>query len=200
MEPIKTILASMFVAVFLMSCANKNVIVLLPGSEGKTGRILVSNRGGELLLAEPKQATDIASADAAPSTPFPMSDERIQAAFGEALSALPQPPVHFVLYFRSGTAELTEESRKLLDEVLSTTGSRKSTDVSVVGHTDRVGSREANYSLGLERTGMISRMLVSQGIDRDFIDASSHGEDNPLIKTDDNLPEPRNRRVEIVVR
>ena len=42
--------------------------------------------------------------------------------------------------------------------------------------------------------------LASQGIEREFIEASSHGEDNPLIKTDDDVPEPRNRRVEIVVR
>lgn len=200
MKSIKTILASMLVTIFLLSCAHKNVIVLLPGNDGKTGRIEVSNKGGGLLLVEPKQATTIASADAAPSTPFPMSDEKIRTTFGDALAALPLPPVHFVLYFKLGRAELTEESRKQLDEVLSTARSRRTTDVSVVGHTDRVGSREANYRLGLERTGMVSQMLVAQGIGRDFIDASSHGEDNPLIKTEDNVPEPRNRRVEIIVR
>jgi outer membrane protein OmpA-like peptidoglycan-associated protein len=200
MASIKTILASILVTIILLSCANKNVILLLPGPEGKTGRIVVSNKGGDLLLTEPKQATAIASADVAPSTPFPMSDEKIQATFGNALTALPAQPVHFVLYFKTGTAELAEESRKLLDEVIATTVSRKSSDVSVVGHTDRVGSREANYRLGLERTGIVRQILVSHGIDQDSIDVSSHGEDNPLIKTDDNLPEPRNRRVEIVVR
>ena len=200
MALIKTILASIFFTIILFSCANKNVIVLLPGPEGKTGRIVVSNKGGDRLLTEPKQATTIAYADVAPSTPFPMSDEKIQSTFGNALTALPAQPVHFVLYFKSGTSELAEESRKLLDEVIATVASRKSSDVSVVGHTDRVGSREANYRLGLERTGIVRQILVSQGIDQDSIDVSSHGEDNPLIKTDDNVPEPRNRRVEIVVR
>jgi outer membrane protein OmpA-like peptidoglycan-associated protein len=200
MESVKLFLAGVCATLLLLSCAPKNVIVLLPGPEGKTGSILVSNRGGEQLLGLPKQATAIASVEAHPSRPITMSDEEIQATFGWALTALPQPPVHFVLYFRSGGVELTEESRKLFEEVLATVLSRKSSDVSVVGHTDRVGSREANYQLGQERTGMVRQILISQGLDPEFIDTSSHGEDNPLIKTGDNVPEPRNRRVEIVVR
>lgn len=195
-----TPIAGIFVMLLLVSCAKKNVFVLLPGPDGKPGKITVSNKSGEQLLTEPKQATAVATAGDSPASPFSMSDEKIQERFGEALTALPLQPVHFVLYFKAGTTELTEESRKLLDEVIAAALSRKSTDVSVVGHTDRMGSREANYRLGLERTGIVSEMLVSHGIDLDYIDVTSHGEDNPLVKTNDDVPESRNRRVEVVVR
>ena len=184
----------------LLSCAGKNQFVLLPEADGKTGKILVSTKGGQQVLTEAKQATDIEDADKAPSKPFPMSDEEIESAYGEALSALPQPPVHFILYFKSGSVELSDESREVIGEVLKEAKRRKSADISIVGHTDRVGSREANFKLGMERTEMVKRMFVVQGIDGEYIDTSSHGEDNPLIKTDDETTEPRNRRVEVVVR
>jgi outer membrane protein OmpA-like peptidoglycan-associated protein len=200
MKTVKTLFLSLLTLLSLASCASKNVVVLLPGPEGKAGRILVSNEGGKQLLTEPNQATAIASQNVSPSAPFRMTDENIRATYGEALAALPSAPIHFILYFKTDSTELTDESRKLLEEILSTTLSRKSTDISVVGHTDRFGTREYNFKLGLERAGLVKQILVTQGIDPDFIDVTSHGEDNPLVKTDDEVAEPRNRRVEVVVR
>jgi outer membrane protein OmpA-like peptidoglycan-associated protein len=57
-----------------------------------------------------------------------------------------------------------------------------------------------NYKLGLDRAQEIRDLLVSQGIDPKVIEVTSHGEDNPLVKTEDDVPEPKNRRVEIVIR
>lgn len=195
-----TLFLSLLTLFSLASCANKNVVVLLSGPDGKAGRILVSNKGGTQLLSEPKQATAIQSQTVSPATPFQMTDDKIRTTYGDALIALPPSPTHFILYFKTGSTELTEESRELLVEVLSTMRNRKSTDVSVVGHTDRVGTREYNFKLALGRAELVKQILVSQGIDPDFIDVSSHGKDNPLVKTDDEVSEPRNRRVEIVVR
>ena len=199
----KSIIVSLFVGftLLLASCAaDRNVVVLLPDSNGKTGSIVVSNQAGSQLISEQKQATMISSSTTAPSSPAPMDDETIQKNFGEALSVLPPPPIHFILYFKTDTTELTDESRRLLVTVLPATVERKSTDVSVVGHTDRVGTREYNYNLGMERALLIKKMLVNLGIDQRLIEVTSHGEDNPLVKTADDVSEPRNRRVEVVVR
>ncbi len=38
------------------------------------------------------------------------------------------------------------------------------------------------------------------GVDPKGIRTTSHGEGNPLIPTKDNVAEPRNRRVEVIVR
>jgi outer membrane protein OmpA-like peptidoglycan-associated protein len=183
------------------SCArNGNVFVLLPGPDGKTGEIRVTSKGGTQILRQPKQTVVVQSAESAPSLPMSMNEEKIRENFGDALSALPAPPVHFTLYFNVDSAMLTGESQKSLQQVLTAVVSRKSTDVSVVGHTDRVGTREYNYRLGLGRARMIANILICKGIDRAFVSVSSHGEDDPLIKTGDGVPEPRNRRVEVIVR
>ncbi|NMC75277.1 MAG: OmpA family protein [Geobacteraceae bacterium] len=185
----------------LASCAGeRNLVVLLPDSEGKTGSIVVSNQAGSQLISVQKQATVISSATTAPSPPAAMDDEAVRKNFGAALDALPLPPIHFILYFKTDSTELTDESRRLLATVLPATVDRKSTDVSVVGHTDRVGTREYNYNLGLERALLVRKMLVYLGIEEGLIEVASHGEDNPLVKTADEVQEPRNRRVEVVVR
>jgi outer membrane protein OmpA-like peptidoglycan-associated protein len=186
---------------FLISCApKKNLVVLLPDPDGKVGKIEVSNKGGTQSLTEPRQATEIKTADVSPSSPVSMKQEEVVKIFGDALSAQPDAPLRFLLYFQSGTTELTEESQRQVSEILAAIEVRKSKDVSIVGHTDRVGSTETNYRLGLERAESIKSILLSKGVDPSGIEVTSHGEDNPLVKTEDEVAEPRNRRIEITVR
>jgi outer membrane protein OmpA-like peptidoglycan-associated protein len=54
--------------------------------------------------------------------------------------------------------------------------------------------------LGLERVESVKALLVSKGVDPSGIEVASHGEDNPLVETEDEVAEPRNRRIEITVR
>jgi outer membrane protein OmpA-like peptidoglycan-associated protein len=203
MKMIRTLIICLLALSSLISCASSNksmVVVLLPGPDGKTGKIVVSNKGGTQLIGEPDQATEVHSATVAPSAPFAMKDEKIKEDFGDALSALPSPPIHFILYFHSGTTILTEQSQKLLMEILPAMSSRKTAGVSVVGHTDSEGSRKMNYQLGLDRALAVKQLLITKNIDPGTIEVTSHGEDNPLIKTVDDVPEPRNRRVEVILR
>jgi len=189
-------------AIFLLiSCASKkNLIVLLPDSNGQAGKIVVENKGGTQILTEPGHATEIRAVDVSPTPPVSMKEEEVLKEFGEALSALPEPPIRFLLYFISGTSKLIPESQKRIPEILHAIEARKSKDISIVGHADRVGSRKDNQRLGLERAVSIRNIFVFRGVDPSGIEVVSHGEDNPLIKTEDNVPEPRNRRVEITIR
>lgn len=176
------------------------MVVLLPDPDGKVGRVVVSNKGGTQVLKNAGHMVEVPDADKAPLPPVAMDAGQIGRNFGEAMSLVPPPPIHFILYFKTDTTELTEESRKLLAQVLPTTVERRSTDVSVVGHTDTTGTREYNCNLGMERALLIKKILVSLGSDPAYIEVTSHGEGNPLVKTADEVPEPRNRRVEVVVR
>ena len=187
---------------FLNSCAarQKNLFVLLPDPDGKVGQIIVTNQGGSQVVAKPMHATEVKDAKAPPTEPFPMEKSEIDKIFGAALAAQPDPPAHYTLYFRTGSTDLIADSEKLLPEILAMIEARKSTDISVVGHTDRVGTTQQNYRLGLDRAGGVRQILVSKGVDPSIIEVDSHGEDNPLIKTEDEVPEPRNRRVEVTVR
>jgi outer membrane protein OmpA-like peptidoglycan-associated protein len=50
------------------------------------------------------------------------------------------------------------------------------------------------------RAQKIRDILVSHGIDPQYIEVYGLGEDMPLVKTENGVPEPRNRRAEVKVR
>ncbi len=195
------------IALILAGCAaaperaapSRDVIVLLPDADGKTGAIVVSAGGSERVLTEPRQAVTVAPGRA-PSEPFVMTGKEVRDAVGPALEALPLPPARFVLYFKWDSTVLAVESAARLGEIVRTIRERASTDVSVVGHTDTVGGKAYNDGLSLERARAVAARLAAEGVKRSILEISSHGKSNPLIPTGDQVPEPRNRRVEVTVR
>jgi outer membrane protein OmpA-like peptidoglycan-associated protein len=70
----------------------------------------------------------------------------------------------------------------------------------VTGHTDRVGTVESNDALSLRRARLIRDRLLSVGVAAERVEAVGRGEREPLVPTADEVPEPKNRRVEIRVR
>jgi outer membrane protein OmpA-like peptidoglycan-associated protein len=194
-------LVILFWIVLLSACASKqNYFVLLPDPDGKVGKIEIINKGGTQVLSASGQAVKVESGDKAPSAPFQMDQKQITELFGEALSAQPETPLVFVLYFKLGSTDLTEESQKVLPEILEKIKKRKSPEIIIIGHTDRVGPQDLNYKVGLNRAKAFLNQLLFLGLDPKMIEIISHGEDNPLIKTADEVAEPRNRRIEVVVR
>jgi outer membrane protein OmpA-like peptidoglycan-associated protein len=123
--------------------------------------------------------------------------------FGPALSAQPDPPsrfISFLLFFENDTTKLTHESKNLMAEILGTIKSRKSNEVFLVGHTDLVGPEGYNNALSSRRANYVRDLLVSSGIKLNTLFVSYYGKARPLVSTKDEVPEPRNRRVEVIVR
>ena len=201
-----------FVAALGVACAGKHatipappqtartLVVLLPDSDtGVTGRAFVENKSGITDLNAARDSST-ATPSAAPTAVTTMSEEEVQRLFGDTLSALPPAPVHFTLYFKFESDELTDESRALLPQILNTVKERAIPEVLVVGHTDTMGTPRANIDLGLTRANTVRTLLVQVGLDPTMLEVRSHGESDLLVKTPDETPEPRNRRVEISVR
>jgi outer membrane protein OmpA-like peptidoglycan-associated protein len=127
-----------------------------------------------------------------------MSEEEVQRVFGDTIAALPPAPVHFTLNFLFESDELTDESRALLPEILQTVRQRAFPEVLVIGHTDTMGTPQANLQLGMTRATAVFRILIQVGFDPATIEVRSHGESDPLVKTPDQTPKrnavPRFRR------
>lgn len=195
---------SAFVAfVFMagMGCATtRNVVVLVPDPDGRLGSAQVTNAAGSASLTRSGDSTALKSASAAPSAPKPMSAANIQKIFAPALAAEPAPPLKYLIYFKRDSANPDEASQETIGKVLAAIKERDSRDISVVGHTDRSGDDAYNLKLSIERATHIRDLLVQAGVPNDLIEVKSHGEGNPLIPTADGVEEPRNRRVEVVVR
>lgn len=176
------------------------LIALLPDPETKTtGRARVSNEFGAINLMTARAAT-LATATAAPGAVTTMSEAEVTKMFGEALAGLPPAPRHFTLQFRFESDALTPESSALIPDILKAVKALTVPEVVAVGHTDTMGDPKSNVALGLKRAEMVRSILIQAGLPSSTIAIASHGEADLAVPTRNNVPEPRNRRVEITVR
>jgi outer membrane protein OmpA-like peptidoglycan-associated protein len=183
--------------VLVAGCASKGSVVLLPENDGKPTAVTVTQGEKTIVLDQPYAAADVTWRGA---RAFQSSAQDVQARFGAALAAQPLRADTFVLYFIEGKDELTDESRRQFDAILSEVARRPVPDVLVVGHTDAVGSHPLNDALGLQRAQAVRTALIAVGIPDADIQAISRGKRAPAVPTADGVAEPRNRRVEIIIR
>lgn len=200
MKTIINTLASLSLVLILAGCCARSMVVLIPDPDGNVGQLVVANEGGQQVLNEKNQSVQVTDRKTAPSKVTTLSAEEIRSTFSDALAAQPLSPATFILYFLQDSNELTDESKAVLPQIFQTIQKRGSTDIVISGHTDTVGTKEYNYKLALERAQVTSEILVANGAVPANITITSHGEGNPLIKTADEVAEPRNRRVEVVIK
>ena len=190
-------IATLLAIALICGCATKASVVLLPEADGKPTAVSVRHGASEVVLDQPYAAADVKTIGVRRSQ---SSAEDVEARFGPALAAQPARPQTFVLYFVEATEEFTDESRQLVATVLTEVARRPVPDVLVVGHTDAVGSDQFNDALGLRRAEAVRAALIDAGVPASDVQAISRGKRALAIKTPDGRAEPRNRRVEIIVR
>jgi outer membrane protein OmpA-like peptidoglycan-associated protein len=191
-----------FLLLLIMSgCATvKDTVVLVQDDDGKVGKVTVTTKGGSKTLTAANMMVEVTRSGKSPSDPVEMDQRQIDSLFSDSIKALPLAPVSILLYFTSNTTELTTESKAYIPEVLSITKKRAFYEISIIGHTDTTGTDEYNMSLSLARAVAVRDIFVSHGIHPSKMELSYHGKRDPLIPTGDNTSEPRNRRVEVIVK
>jgi outer membrane protein OmpA-like peptidoglycan-associated protein len=192
-------LTGALLAFALSACAEtlpRDVVILLDSPDGEAGAVEVTTSSGSSVLDQSGQAVALSGKQDVTVAP----DEAVRGAFGDALAAEPEVPENFNLNFEFDTVVLTEESKATIPDIVAAVGRREVVDVSVVGHTDRAGDDVYNNRLSSGRAIAVRDSLVERGVDPTTIEVVFHGENNPLIETDDGVLERRNRRVEVTVR
>jgi outer membrane protein OmpA-like peptidoglycan-associated protein len=111
------------------------------------------------------------------------------------------PSVNLTVNFALGSAELTPQAIKTLDDL----GKALSSDTlanfrfRVEGHTDTVGTREFNRSLSERRAAVVVEYIVEKyKVPAGRLEPAGLGADHPLVQTADQVAEARNRRVQVV--
>ncbi|MDB5759976.1 MAG: OmpA/MotB domain protein [Burkholderia sp.] len=183
--------------VAMTGCASKSYVVLVESPDGSTGAIIVDNGQGGQLVNRKNQGVAMNGRTAAP---FYVEAARLQADFAAAQDAQPALPVRYQFYFNMGDTSLTSESASFIPVVLDDVRRRGAAAVSIIGHTDTMGDDAFNEKLGLMRAQSIEALLQQTGLQALELSVVSHGKRNLLVPTGDNVPEPRNRRVEVNIR
>ena len=173
-------------------------VVLLPENGGASSAVSVGAGNRTTVLDQPYSAATVDTRGAIDKRT--VTPEEVKRTFAEALAAQPPQEVSFILYFETNSVEVNAASRPTLDALFAEVAKRSAVEVQVTGHTDRVGSLADNDRLSQQRAEAVRVMLLQRGIQASFLRAVGRGEREPLVPTTDEQPEPRNRRVEVIVR
>jgi outer membrane protein OmpA-like peptidoglycan-associated protein len=160
--------------------------------------LLVQSERGEIILDQPYKAVDV-YADGRVETKV-LDAEAVHQQFKDALSAQPQRPISYTLYFITEKDELTPESKLTMEQMKTELTRRAFPEITVIGHTDSAGTAAYNDALSLKRAEAMRQIMEEAGIPSKLIKSAGRGSREMLVKTEDGVSEPRNRRVEISIR
>jgi outer membrane protein OmpA-like peptidoglycan-associated protein len=182
----------------LTSCSSRqSLFVVLPNPDGSSGAVTIEDGQKSVLLDHPYAAGEVRGGVAAP---VKVDQAQVQQIFGNALSAQPILPAHFVLYFEKDSDILTPDSQRQYLAVFADIKRRSVYEVEVIGHTDTLGTVPHNQQLSMSRAVMIRERLEHDRISAKSISVAGRGQLDLAVPTGDQVAEPRNRRVEITVR
>ena len=179
------------------------MVVLLPDAEGRVGDLRVCSSQSEVQLDQAYQSVAFDPQSKSVPLASPMEKQEIVKRFDGALSAEPEIPTRidcFTLYYKTDSVELTPDSSRSIGDIIAFFKQVDVRKLYVIGHADRLGSKRYNRKLSRKRAVAMKNRLVAGGIRSDCISVSFLGETDPQIETDDEVEEPLNRRVRIVVK
>ena len=161
--------------------------------------------GGVLLTPSPGRAADPPTPaqlieSLAPSPATPPATRGIRLGDAETKTA-PQGSVSLNIPFGNNSSAITPEAAKVLDALADAFADAKLAESKfrVEGHTDTVGSPEANQSLSERRAAsVVDYLTAKRHVASSRLTAAGVGQDGLLVATGPGVREPRNRRVLVV--
>jgi outer membrane protein OmpA-like peptidoglycan-associated protein len=116
----------------------------------------------------------------------------------------PPPPViekarHFQVFFDFDKSEITAAAARVIADAAASVKAGHLTHITVVGHTDTVGSVQYNQGLSERRASAVATELVHDGVASGEIMTKGVGKTDLLVPTKDGVREAQNRRATIDV-
>ncbi len=103
------------------------------------------------------------------------------------------------LFFAYGKAEIAPESYPELDRMIEYMNEYPSMVVEIRGHTDNIGSLDANQKLSQDRADAVKKYLINKKIGLARVNSKGFGESKPIASNDTDEGRGKNRRVEFSI-
>lgn len=120
----------------------------------------------------------------------------------QTMSSPPPPPPmqrNYTVLFDTGKATLSAASASTIATAANSFKTSGAHAVAVSGHTDTTGSPQFNLQLSRQRAAAVQAELQRNGVPGAAIAALGYGEENLPVRTANNVPEQRNRSVDIAI-
>ena len=103
------------------------------------------------------------------------------------------------ILFDFNKSTLKADAKTELDKFTADMADMPLANINVYGHTDNIGSEEANQKVSNQRAEAVSSYLIKKGIDKNRIAAEGLSYNFPVASNDTEEGRAQNRRVEIYI-
>jgi outer membrane protein OmpA-like peptidoglycan-associated protein len=111
-----------------------------------------------------------------------------------------QIPLPSTVLFNFGKADLNiAQAGPYMDKIAALIKNKSSKPVAVEGHTDNVGSLEANQNLSEARARVVRDALLARGVPAERLKAEGFAYLRPVVSNSNDEGRALNRRVEIMI-
>ena len=110
-----------------------------------------------------------------------------------------QSQIHLNIHFPNNEFHLSEKSKSSLDSLIATLkNTPEAFSITVIGHTDNVGSPSYNQSLSLKRATETRNYFLNKGFKH--LKHPGHSLNEPIADNNSEQGKQQNRRVEIIIK
>lgn len=110
-------------------------------------------------------------------------------------------PKKYIIYFDFDSSAINQQSSIVIWNFIEDIQKIKNKYIiNIIGHADRVGSKEYNEKLSKRRADTIKHYLIRNGVPEESIKVKWQGEINPLVITKNDFKEELNRRVDLEIK
>ena len=182
----------------ILKAANVDITKLAPSISMATQRIAQHQGALDYLgVVEPDQAKE---QDIAVGKVEPTDEPKISRAKADLIRpAAKLDGRSFTLYFENNEAKLDRSDMTSVAEACRYAATLPKARFVIAGYTDTVGPSSYNDRLSRQRAESAANAIKNDPRFREALSVVEFGENALAVNTDDETPEPMNRRVEITV-
>jgi len=114
-------------------------------------------------------------------------------------TTVPRTFVFEDLNFETGSAALTPDSRRVVNDLIVIMKAYPAARAQLAGHTDNTGDAASNKTLSESRAKTVRDAMVAGGIDAARLEAVGYGQEKPIASNDTDAGRAKNRRTELVI-
>lgn len=103
------------------------------------------------------------------------------------------------LFFATNKTYILPQSEQAMSDLANFLLENRTVTIRITGHTDAVGTDEANQILSEGRANAVRADLIKRGVEAERIEAEGKGEKEPVADNDTEEGRQLNRRVEFVI-
>jgi OOP family OmpA-OmpF porin len=128
-----------------------------------------------------------------------MNTTEFGGGYGQGTKTVMGDSVRYIIYFDFDKFDLTDNSYKILTDLIDNMKRNDNLKAQLVGHTDLEGDVNYNLKLSENRIKTAKNYLMSYGIPAGRISTDFYGKSKPDVPTFDKALAWKNRRVEILL-